>query len=100
MPKRSRKSISHSLLPQCAKYNPKASAKESVNRKKPKWQVTVGWDTNGKPVRCSRSRRDDALKLAKQAIETADMIASGIDATVATAQQSFEFLAAKEVLKN
>ena len=99
MSRQNRKSIDSSTLPHCAKYNPKASVKETQNRGKQKWQVLVGWDVDGKPVRLSRSDKNDALALAKQAIETAEMIARGINETIATAQQSYEFLAAKEVLK-
>ena len=61
--------------------------------------VTLGWDINGKEVRKFRRNKGDALALAKRAIETADMIERGIDSTVATAQQSYEFLTAKEILK-
>ena len=99
MSRKSRKSIDSTTLPHCAKYNPKASVKETKNRGKQKWQVTVGWDVDGKPVRLSRTDKNDALALAKQAIETAEMIARGINETIATAQQSYEFLTAKEVLK-
>ena len=99
MSKKSIKSVNSSALPHCAKYNPKASVSETTNRGKQKWQVTVGWNADGKSVRLSRTDKSDALALAKQAIETAEMIARGINETIATAQQSYEFLAAKEVLK-
>ena len=59
----------------------------------------MGWDADGKPVRLSRSDKSDALALAKQAIETAEMIARGINETIATTQQSYEFQTAKEILK-